>query len=135
MQRKECHDLAIISLGLNHSIANTSKFTQRYKVVPYYYAVYWLPLASSTFSFARKCNGLAGNCVMRRAWAHKFKSSGPTVSSLYCDLNPVDSFWCVLSRARSPEFKIIYLIVLVQSDIKHKILHKNIEKRELEAIF
>ena len=27
------------------------------------------------------------------------------------------------------------LIVLVESEIKHKILHKNIEKRELEAIF
>ncbi len=27
------------------------------------------------------------------------------------------------------------LIVLVESEIKHKVLHKNIEKRELEAIF
>ncbi len=27
------------------------------------------------------------------------------------------------------------LIVLVESEITHKILHKNIEKRELEAIF
>ena len=27
------------------------------------------------------------------------------------------------------------LIVLVESEIKHKILYKNIEKRELEAIF
>ncbi len=26
------------------------------------------------------------------------------------------------------------LIVLVESEIKHKMLHKNIEKRELEAI-
>ena len=27
------------------------------------------------------------------------------------------------------------LIVLVESEIKHKLLYKNIEKRELEAIF
>ena len=27
------------------------------------------------------------------------------------------------------------LIVLLESEIKHKILHKNIKKRELEAIF
>ena len=27
------------------------------------------------------------------------------------------------------------LIVLVESEIKHKILHKNIEKRKLKAIF
>ncbi len=28
-----------------------------------------------------------------------------------------------------------YIIVLVESEIKHKILHKNIEKRQLEAVF
>ncbi len=27
------------------------------------------------------------------------------------------------------------LLVLVESEIKHKILYKNIQKRELEAIF
>jgi hypothetical protein len=25
-------------------------------------------------------------CVMRRAWTHKFQSSGPAVYSLYCDI-------------------------------------------------
>ena len=39
-----------------HSIANTSNFTQQCNVVPYCYAVYWLPPASSAFSFAKKCN-------------------------------------------------------------------------------
>ncbi len=77
----------------NHSIANTSNSTQQCNVVPYYYAVYWLPSASSAFLFARKCNWLAGimviRCVIRRAWTHKFQSSGPTVYFLYCVTNEI----------------------------------------------
>ncbi len=48
--------LKVICSQYDHSIANTSKFTQQCSVVPHYYAVYWLPPASSAFAFARKCN-------------------------------------------------------------------------------
>ncbi len=37
------------------------------------------------------------------------------------------------STIASQKSKASNLIVLVESEIKHKILHKNIEKRELEA--
>ncbi len=39
-------------------------------------------------------------------------------------------FYEVIEKLRASN-----LIVLVESEIKHKILYKNIEKRELEAIF
>ena len=41
-----------------------SRATRQCKVAPYYYAVYWLPLASLAFLLARKCNLLAGIKVM-----------------------------------------------------------------------
>ncbi len=85
-----------------HSTPNTSKFIQQCKVVPYFYAVYWLRRASSAFSFARKCIWLAGimvirwHCVMRRAWRHKLQWSEPTLYSLYCDdtINTISPFHC-----------------------------------------
>ena len=77
---------------------------------PYYYAVYWLPTANSAFSFARKCNCLAGTmvirCVMRRAWTHKFQSSGPTVYSQYCAR--VSTIRCV-GRSVGSHFTAIYV--------------------------
>ncbi len=39
------------------------------------------------------------------------------------------------STITSSKLRTSNLIVLVESEIKHKILYKNIEKRELEAIF
>ena len=36
---------------------------------------------------------------------------------------------------KQPYIRASNLIVLVESEIKHKILYKNIEKRDLEAIF
>ena len=70
------------SLNYNHGIANTSKFTQKCNVIPYFYAVCLLRPAISAISFTRKCNWLAGitvtRSVMRRAWRHKLQSSGPT---------------------------------------------------------
>ncbi len=39
------------------------------------------------------------------------------------------------STITSQKSRVSNLIVLVESEIKHEILHKNIEKRKLEAIF